>query len=262
MPRGKSGKKKKKEATPRISPRHLEARLNVDMGCTPQEIERRTKIRALVKLAVDQDLGWTKVQERMSKIPNAPQQRTFERFKGMVREHKGDVMVMTFQKGRTPNATIGLQVQLAKQVVDAHARGEEMDEREMKKELQKALPGTYVTTRHVKTLQAALRKKAGIRLSVVDSSTVSQTRENYDVRNPVGHAAGYKAFVTLDDGTQVISYLRFCLDFTGVGVKLSKKAKTFTPNDSSLSRSRTATGSDLMTNMKLVCCDACGCVCW
>ena len=99
MPRVKSGKKKKKEATPRISPRLLEARLNVDMGCTPHEIERRTKIRALGNLAVDQNLGWTKVQERMSKIPNAPQQRTFERLKALVREHKGDVAVMTFPKG-------------------------------------------------------------------------------------------------------------------------------------------------------------------
>ena len=157
---GKPGNKRKetkKETSLRVSPRQLSARLNVDMGCPQEEIERRAKIRSLIKEAVDQNLGWKKVQARMTKIPNAPQQRTFERLKRLVRKHDGDVMVLTFQKGRTPNAPIGLQVQLAKQVVDAHAKGEEMDELEMKKALQKALPGKYVTNRQVKTLGATLR---------------------------------------------------------------------------------------------------------
>jgi hypothetical protein len=52
-----------------------------------------------------------------------------------------------------------------------------------------------------------------------DTTTKAQHCEDYDLRNPVAHAAGWLATITLDNGQRIrVPEFRFSLDMTDAGV--------------------------------------------
>ena len=73
----------------------------------------------------------------------------------------------------------------------------------------------------VKKIVAALRKQ-GVTMKFVNNHTVSQKREDWDIRNPVNHAAGYAALVRIVHPDGSISFvhprLGINFDLTGKGV--------------------------------------------
>ena len=131
-----------------------------------------------------------------------------------------------------------------------------MTVREAKRILKAESKTGDLSQRQIRSGLAKLQIKHRVALASSDTSTVAQHREDFDIRNPVGHAAGYLAAIEDDDGVQVEPYLRFNYDATGVGVRLSNPldSKTLHPMDSNQKAASVSKKKKLTTNMEMVRC--------
>ena len=242
--------KQRKTSNPtRQSPRVIENTLNGDMGCSANEKDRRAFIRAEIVNHCINNTAWTKASDRLKCYID---RATFTRYKRAVKQADNNPEALTFVIGRPADVPLQGYVTIGKRSCAANAVGHGLSQLDVKTILQPMMKKA-LTTKRLKVFAKKLQKRARIALRAADSHTAAQRKEDNDCRNPVRHAAGYKAIITLDDGKLIAPWGRSNFDFTGVGVTICSKndLKVFHPMDSVLPASREQSGSELKTNMKL-----------
>ena len=240
-------------AHPKQNPLTLRSNLSIDAGIAPTMARDNNKIREIVAQAHRENLSWQQVKENWPTGSSESQKRQFNRLLKKVKDSTIEPSEIVFGRGNRATASKGALVKVARKSLDGNITGHGYDMFAVRRDLQEMCP-EELTERQWKAAEQTLRKKYRVTPRANDYSTVAQNRENHDIRNPVTHAAGHQAIISLDDGSEIDPALRFNLDMTGLAVKLIySSGKNLHPMDSTVpSKGVSTKGSTSMTNMKLV----------
>jgi hypothetical protein len=238
---------------PRQDPHILRSNISIDAGLSPNTAQRNKKVREILAQVLRDNLTWVQIKENWPLGTTDSARRQFNKLVLKCKNSTQGPSQLVFGRGNRANASRGALAQVAKKALTGNITGHGYGTFDARRELQEMCPEP-LTPRQWKTAEKKLRETFRVTPRANDYSTVAQNRENHDIRNPVTHAAGHQAIISLDDGSEIDPALRFNLDMTGLAVKLIySSGKNLHPMDSTVpSKGVSTKGSTSITNMKLV----------
>ena len=249
----------------RRDPRKMLGTLTVDNHKSEKVKERNQYIRQALDWACNPGVEWVKERrpgwkatcDRFPLLDEYYNNTSFKTAVKSLREAQAadvpfDVDDVTIGGGRKPTTSHKEKMEIAEAGLRAHIQGKEKEVAVLRRERDPEAP--HLTRRQQNALLKAIQKDHKVNAGISDPSTVSQNRENYDLRNPVVHAVGILEMYRKADGSDIPPQFRFKFDVTGKGLlKKQPQGKVLTVRDSIIPRkSEGAKRTQIKFNSKLV----------
>jgi hypothetical protein len=199
---------------------------NAELAGRVQSDRAAQRIREIIQLIVEQEdgkrvgIGWKTAIKQYSDLAELTNESSFKRYKRESKANGGDTSSFQIGVGRKPQVT---PADIRKAGVAIQGGNLNRDGLKKSEAAKLMADGKNISQKAMKLAFDKLEDN-GFYFRKPDTSTAAQYWEGQDVRNPCVHAAVYGQALMYHD-QEIPTSLRFCFDFTGVGVDKDAEAE-------------------------------------